>query len=94
MLIVCYANVLIRLFGINSLKEKRGVVKSLINELQKRFEVSAIECGRQDSKDYMLIGIAFATLSEKDCESKMDNIENFIEMIHAIEEFTYDLHHF
>jgi len=93
-MVVGYANVLIRLFGVNSLKEKRSIVRALVNELKSRFDISVIESGRQDSKDYMMIGLAFATLSESDCESKMDNIENFIESIHTIEDFTYDFHHF
>ncbi|MGC8820551.1 MAG: DUF503 domain-containing protein [Fervidobacterium sp.] len=93
-MVVGYANILIRLFGINSLKEKRSVVKSLVNELQKRFEISVIESGKQDSKDYIMLGIAFAAISEKDCEAKMDSIENFLELIHTVEVFTYDFHHF
>ncbi|MCX7654176.1 MAG: DUF503 domain-containing protein [Fervidobacterium sp.] len=93
-MVVGYANILIRLFGINSLKEKRSLVRTLINELKNKFEISVIESGRHDSKDYMMLGIAFATLSESDCEAKMDSIESFIEKIHTIEEFTYDLHHF
>lgn len=93
-MVVGYANVLIRLFGVNSLKEKRSIVRALVNELKNRFDISVIESGRQDSKDYMMIGFAFATLSESDCELKMDSIENFIESVHTIEDFTYDFHHF
>ncbi|MEJ5257956.1 MAG: DUF503 domain-containing protein [Fervidobacterium sp.] len=93
-MVVGYGTILIRLFGVNSLKEKRSIVRGIVNELKKRFEVSAIEAGRQDSKDYIMIGIAFATLYEKDAESKFDNIEYFIESIHTIEDFSYDFHHF
>jgi len=50
-MVVGYGTVIIKLFGITSLKEKRSIVKRLTNELKKRFEVSAIECGKQDSKD-------------------------------------------
>lgn len=93
-MVVGYASILIRLFGISSLKEKRSIVRALLNELKKRFEVSAIESGRQDSKDYTLIGIAFASLSENECEKKIENIENFVDAIHTIEEFVYDFNHF
>lgn len=93
-MVVAYGNILIRLFGVNSLKEKRSIVRSLVNDLKKQFEISAIESGRQDSKDYVLIGIAFATLSESDAEAKFDTIENYVEGRYTIEEFTYDYYHF
>ncbi|AMW32656.1 hypothetical protein SAMN04488510_1369 [Fervidobacterium changbaicum] len=93
-MVVGYGTILIKLFGVNSLKEKRSIVRSLVNDLKKRFEISAIESGRQDSKDYILIGIAFATLSENDAEAKLDSIETYVESRYTIEEFTYDFHHF
>lgn len=93
-MVVGYGTILIKLFGVNSLKEKRSIVRSLVNDLKKRFEISAIESGRQDSKDYILIGIAFATLTENDAEAKLDSIETYVESRYTIEEFTYDFHHF
>jgi len=93
-MVVAYGNILIRLFGVNSLKEKRSIVRSLVSDLKKQFEISAIESGRQDSKDYLLIGIAFVTLSEADAVAKFDTIENYVEGRYTIEEFTYDYHHF
>lgn len=93
-MVVGYGTILIRLFGVNSLKEKRSIVRSIVNELKKRFEVSAIEAGRQDSKDYIMIGMAFASLYEKDVEAKFDNIEYFLESVYTIEDFSYDFHHF
>lgn len=93
-MVVGYGNVVIKLFGISSLKEKRSLVKRLINELRKRYEISAIESGNQDSKDYMTIGIAFATINENDCESKMDSIEQYLSTFYTVEDFQYDFHHF
>ncbi|WP_448375781.1 DUF503 domain-containing protein [Fervidobacterium sp.] len=93
-MVVGYGTILIRLFGVNSLKEKRSIVRSLIHELKKKFEISAIEAGKQDSKDYILMGIAFVTLSEKDTEAKFDNIESYVEGFYTIEDFTYDFHHY
>jgi uncharacterized protein YlxP (DUF503 family) len=93
-MVIGYGTILIRLFAVSSLKEKRSIAKSLIHELKKKFEISAIEAGRQDSKDYLLIGIAFATLSVNDAESKFDNIENYLESFYTLEEFIYDFHHY
>mgnify|MGYP001362128583 CR=1 FL=1 len=93
-MVVGYGTVIIKLLGITSLKEKRSIVKRLTNELKKRFEVSAIECGKQDSKDYVMIGVAFATINESDCETKINNIEQHLELLYTVEKFEYDFHHF
>jgi len=93
-MVVCYAQIVIRIFGVDSLKEKRSIVRSLVADLRKLFEISAIESALQDSKEYACIGISFVTLSEKDCEKKMDNIEKYVEQSHVVEDITYDFHHF
>lgn len=93
-MVVCYAKVMIKLFGLSSLKEKRAVVRGLVSELKKKFEVSAIEACAQDSKEYMCIGLSFVCLSEADCESKLDGIETYLDQRHTVEEFQYELAHF
>ena len=44
--------------GINSLKEKRGIVKSVIGRLKSRFNISIAEVDHQDSKTSAVIAIA------------------------------------
>ncbi|SDM92576.1 hypothetical protein SAMN04489726_4032 [Allokutzneria albata] len=47
------------LFGdVHSLKEKRSVVRPVIAELRKRFEVAAAEAGYQDLHRRALIGVS------------------------------------
>ncbi|MEU4803377.1 DUF503 domain-containing protein [Actinosynnema sp. NPDC023587] len=43
---------------VHSLKQKRSVVKPVVAELRRRFEVSAAEAGHQDLHRRSLIGVA------------------------------------
>ncbi|MFB9908191.1 DUF503 domain-containing protein [Allokutzneria oryzae] len=43
---------------VHSLKEKRSVVRPVIAELRKRFEVAAAEAGHQDLHRRTLIGVS------------------------------------
>lgn len=44
-----------------SLKDKRQVIRSLIDKLQNRFKVSAAEVDHLDSWQYATIGLAFVS---------------------------------
>ena len=44
-----------------SLKQKRSVMRPLVNELRRRFEVSAAETGSQDLLRRAQVGIAMVT---------------------------------
>jgi hypothetical protein len=44
--------------GINSLKEKRGIVKSVIGQLKSRFNISIAEVDSQDDKTGAVIAVA------------------------------------
>jgi len=48
----------IHLHGIDSLKQKRGIVKSLIGRLKSRFNFSVSEIEAHDSKQLAVIGLA------------------------------------
>ncbi|WP_394616301.1 DUF503 domain-containing protein [Lentzea sp. JNUCC 0626] len=43
---------------VHSLKEKRSVIRPVVAELRKRFEVAAAEAGHQDLHRRALIGVA------------------------------------
>ena len=44
--------------GSSSLKDKRQVLRSLLDAIRVRYNVSAAELGRQDSRKYAEIGVA------------------------------------
>jgi len=63
----------------HSLKEKRMVVRSLVQKLKNKFNISVAEVAEQDIHQTIVIGIAgiCGTLSQLD--STMENIITFIE---------------
>ena len=68
----------IHLQGIDSLKGKRRIVKSLLERLRNRFNVSAAEVGAQDSKRLAVAGIAVVSSDGSHLHEQMDKIVNFI----------------
>ncbi|HOY25994.1 MAG: DUF503 domain-containing protein [Thermotogaceae bacterium] len=63
-----YMTYLVKLEGINSLKEKRGVIRPVFNDLKKNFNASIVETGRHDSREEfeVTIGIVANTRGELD----------------------------
>ena len=64
---------------VNSLKEKRMIVKSLIAKLQNKFHVSAAEVDKQDTHHIIVIGVAAIVPHNAIADSIMDDITDFIE---------------
>ena len=68
----------IHLQGIDSLKGKRKIVKSLIERLRSRFNASVSEVAAQDSKQLAVAGIAVVSNSGSHLDEQLDKITNFI----------------
>ena len=64
---------------VTSLKEKRMVVKSLIEKTRHKFNVSVAEVGENDTHKIIVLGFAFVTNSKSHGDSIMDNVLNYIE---------------
>jgi uncharacterized protein len=64
--------------GLNSLKDKRSIVKSLIERLRSRFNVSVAEVGNNDSRNSAVIGIAVVSNDKTHAGQQLDVIERFI----------------
>lgn len=62
-----------------SLKEKRKVVKSLIDRIHQRFRVSIAETGYHDLHQRAEIAIAAVALSEGEGQKLMDAIRSLID---------------
>ena len=61
-----------------SLKDKRGVVKSLRDKLRHRFEISAAEVGLQDVHQRARLAVSFIALEHAQADAKLEKIEEFI----------------
>lgn len=64
---------------VHSLKEKRKIVKSLTEQLQNRFHVSAAEIDEQDTHQIIVIGVAAIVPHNGIADSLMEKISLFVE---------------
>ena len=64
---------------VDSLKEKRMIVQSILAKLQNRFHVSAAEIDEQDTHQIIVIGVAAIVPHNAQADSLMDNISRFVE---------------
>lgn len=67
------------IFEVNSLKEKRHVIKSLIKRIETRFNVSIAEVDLNDIWRRGVIGFACVTTSAKHANQIINNVVKFIE---------------
>lgn len=77
---VLAAEIELKLFETRSLKEKRSVIKSIVEKLKKRYSMSVIESGHQELWQKSGIGFSFCSLDQAGCNERLENILEFIEM--------------
>lgn len=65
--------------GINSLKEKRSIVKSLTGRLRARFNISVSQVDHQDKKTSAVIAVAIVSNNTAFIDSQLDTIINFLQ---------------
>ena len=63
---------------VHSLKEKRGVVRPIVAELRRKFEVSAAEAGHLDLHRRALIGVAVVAADRAHCVEVLDACERMV----------------
>ena len=68
----------IHLHGIDSLKGKRKIVKSLIERLRSRFNASVSEVAAQDNKRLAVVGVSIVSNDGSHLDEQLDKITNFI----------------
>ncbi|MGL5085083.1 MAG: DUF503 domain-containing protein [Clostridium sp.] len=76
---VLLLRVKLRASWVHSLKEKRMVVKSIIQKLKNKFNISVGEVDEQDIHKTIVIGITAVCGSGAQVDSTMENIITFIE---------------
>ena len=68
----------LRLGDVHSLKEKRGLVRPIIAEVRRRFEVSVAEVGYHDLHRRALIGVAVVASDRAHCVEVVDACERLV----------------
>lgn len=69
----------LRASWVHSLKEKRMVVKSLLQKLKNKFNISVSEIENQDIHQTIIIGITGICADSSQSDSTMEHIITFIE---------------
>ena len=67
------------LYGVRSLKEKRGVVKSVLAKVRNRFEMAAAEVAHQDELGRAGLGFSCVGNDTGLLQSRMNKVIDFIE---------------
>jgi uncharacterized protein YlxP (DUF503 family) len=65
-----------KLYGVSSLKEKRSIVKSIINRIKKKFNISIAEIDYNDSHLWAQIGFSIIGNDSRIVNSKLDKVLN------------------
>lgn len=65
--------------GVHSLKEKRGIVKSLLERVRNRFHMAVAEVGHQDHWQTATLGFAAVGNEVGVLQSRMQKVVHFIE---------------
>ncbi|EGT3599111.1 DUF503 domain-containing protein [Clostridium perfringens] len=69
----------LRASWVHSLKEKRMVVKSIVQRLKNKFNVSVGEVDEQDIHQIIVIGISAVCGDQKQVDSILENLIDFVE---------------
>lgn len=68
--------------GSQSLKAKRGVVRSIVRRLRNRFNLAVSEIGGQDTWQYAVIGMAAVGADTPTVRSVLERAGAFVEELH------------
>ncbi len=63
---------------VQSLKEKRSVVRPLIAEVRRRFQLSVAEAGHLDLHRRSLVGVAVVSSTSQHAVEVLDEVERFV----------------
>lgn len=86
---VCRLDLLIR--ESQSLKEKRRMVKQIIDRVKHRFNVSIAEVGNNDLWQSAQLGLCLVSNDRRFTNSSLDTILDFIETINSAEVVKSDI---
>lgn len=73
------------LYESNSLKDKRNIIKSIMNRLKSKFNISIAEVDLNGSWQSTVIGFACVTNDTSHANKTMSNVINFIDMDSRVE---------
>lgn len=78
-MIVGAALIELHVHGSHSLKEKRGVVRSVVHRVRNRFNVAAAEVGGQGTWQRAVIGVTAVGFEARSVRSVLEKVVEFVE---------------
>ncbi len=84
-MVVGAARVELRVHGSQSLKQKRGVVRSISQRLRNRFNVAVAEVGGQGTWQLVVLGISTVSTDRQSARRRLETAIDFIEDLHLAE---------
>ena len=84
-MVVGAARVELHVHGSQSLKQKRGVVRSIVQRVRNRFNVSVSEVGGQDTWQRVVLGLATTAGEAQAARARLEKAIDFIENLHLAE---------
>lgn len=78
-MLVGVCRVALSLPGVTSLKEKRSIVRRVLERTAARFSVSAAEVADQDRHDRAVLGFALASNDESHASAVLEKVLRFVE---------------
>lgn len=90
-MIVGAAAVELHIHGSQSLKSKRGVVRSITRRLRNQFNLSVAEVGGQDTWQWAVLGLATTSSDRLRVRSELERALAFIEDLHLAEVLRSDV---
>lgn len=78
-MVILAATIELYLPGVTSLKEKRGILKALIAQLHKKFNIAVAEVDLHDAWQSSSLGIAIVSTSAVHAEAVLENALGWVE---------------
>lgn len=75
----------LRLPGVTSLKEKRRIVRHIVDGLSSRFRIAVSEVGENDMHQRAQIGVAIVSQTGFGADKVAHQVEKFLEATHGAE---------
>lgn len=75
----------------SSLKEKRKVIKSIIDRIRARFNVSVAEVGEQNAWQRSTIGVSFVSCEQAHVQQVLAAVARFVESQGTVQMIDYQM---
>jgi uncharacterized protein YlxP (DUF503 family) len=84
-MVVGAAQVELHVHASRSLKEKRGVIRSIVRRVRNEFDVAVAEVGGQDSHQWAVLGFAAVGHDGVSVRAILERVIDFIDRLHLAE---------